>query len=47
MKCQLWRGMTSQWRHKPAILNFEADILNSEPAVMVDNDDIEKYMILF
>jgi len=25
--------MASQWRHKPAILNFETAILNAEPAV--------------
>ena len=24
MTCQLWRFMTSQWRHKAAILNFES-----------------------
>ena len=31
---QTWRVMTSQWRHKPASLSFEATILNPKPVVI-------------
>ena len=30
MTCQLWRVMTSQWRHIPASLTFKAAILNPD-----------------